>query len=144
MKQLIAVTKALADPNRVLIMKMLSAREMCVCEITAVLELSQPTVSKHLKVLEGAGLVESRRNGPWTDYRPAAPPAPAAAIVEAVLAAADSAPETRQALLRAAGANRDRLVKSPLLRPFYESEGKSQKLKGKSIGRLRIRSSENG
>ena len=128
MKQLVAVTKALADPNRVLIMKMLSAREMCVCEITAALELSQPTVSKHLKVLEAAGLVESRRNGPWTDYRPvASAPAKTAAIVDAVLAAAGDTAEARQTLLRAAGVHRDRLVKSPLLRPFYETEGKRQK-----------------
>ncbi len=69
MKDFIQVMKALSDPNRVKILKLLGKRELCVCEITAILELAQPTVSKHLKVLEGAGLVDFQKDGLWVNYR---------------------------------------------------------------------------
>ncbi len=69
MKPFIRVMKALSDPNRVKVMKMLGIRPLCVCEITFILGLAQPTVSKHLKVLEEAGLVESWKEGSWVNYR---------------------------------------------------------------------------
>lgn len=69
MKPLIRVMKALSDPNRVKIMKILEAKELCVCETTAILGLAQSTVSKHLKILEDADLVESCRDGAWVNYR---------------------------------------------------------------------------
>lgn len=69
MKPFIRVMKALSDPNRVKIMKMLEKKELCVCEITAVLGLAQSTISKHLKILEDAGLVDSWREGGWVNYR---------------------------------------------------------------------------
>ena len=72
MKQFIRVMKALSDPNRVKIIKMLEKRELCVCELTAALGLAQPTVSKHLKQLEDAELVESRKQGSWVNYSLAA------------------------------------------------------------------------
>ena len=62
------VMKALADPNRVKIIKMLQHRTMCVCELQAALEIAQPTVSKHLKILEEADLVRSKKDGLWVDY----------------------------------------------------------------------------
>ena len=68
MKQLIKVMKALSDPSRVKIVKMLQNRMMCVCEIQAALGLAQPSVSKHLKVLEEAGLVCSKKEGLWVNY----------------------------------------------------------------------------
>jgi ArsR family transcriptional regulator len=68
MKDFIRVMKALSDSNRVKIIKMLQRREMCVCEIQAALQIAQPTVSKHLKVLEDAGLVSSRKEGLWVNY----------------------------------------------------------------------------
>jgi len=69
MKEFIRVMKALSDPNRVKILKMLSRRELCVCEIQSGLGLAQPTVSKHLKILEDAGLVQKRKEGLWVNYR---------------------------------------------------------------------------
>ncbi len=54
MKGFIKVMKALSDPNRVKIVKLLQHREMCVCELQAALGVSQPTVSKHLRLLEDA------------------------------------------------------------------------------------------
>jgi ArsR family transcriptional regulator, arsenate/arsenite/antimonite-responsive transcriptional repressor len=68
MQSFIRVMKALSDPNRVKIVKMLGRREMCVCEVTAALGLAQPTVSRHLKLLEEAGLVSRRKEGLWVNY----------------------------------------------------------------------------
>jgi ArsR family transcriptional regulator len=62
--------KALADPTRVAIVNRLAAAdEVCVCDFVAALDLAQPTVSHHLKVLRDAGLVESSRRGTWAFYR---------------------------------------------------------------------------
>ena len=61
--------KALSDQSRLKIIKILAQKELCVCELTALLELAQPTVSKHLKNLEDAGLIESKRVGPWVNYK---------------------------------------------------------------------------
>jgi ArsR family transcriptional regulator len=69
MKDFIRVMKALSDPNRVKIVKMLQHKMMCVCEMRAALGIAQPTVSKHLKVLEDAGLVGFRKDGLWVNYR---------------------------------------------------------------------------
>ncbi len=60
--------KALSDPGRVRILKMLKQKEMCVCEIQAVLNLAQPTISKHLKIMEDAGLVERHKDKSWVNY----------------------------------------------------------------------------
>ena len=68
MKKFIRVMKALSDPNRVRVLKLLQAKELCVCEIQSVLGLAQSTVSKHLKILEDAGLVDRRRQGTWIIY----------------------------------------------------------------------------
>lgn len=69
LKIYLKVVKALSDRSRVKIIKMLQVREMCVCELQAALELAQPSVSKHLRILEEAGLVESRKEGMWVNYR---------------------------------------------------------------------------
>ena len=63
------ILKAAADGTRLRILKMLEPGSLCVCQIVEALKLSQSTVSKHLSVLEGAGLVESERRGRWTHYR---------------------------------------------------------------------------
>jgi len=62
--------KALADPTRVAIVNRLAAAdECCVCDLNAAFDLSQPTISHHLRVLRDAGLVESSRRGTWAYYR---------------------------------------------------------------------------
>ena len=71
--------KALADPNRLRILDMLlkpkccsveaDGAGMCACDIEAQLELSQPTISHHMKVLRDAGLVEAEKIGPWMFYK---------------------------------------------------------------------------
>lgn len=69
MKRFIRVMKALSDPSRVKIIKLLGVKELCVCELQQLLGLAQPTVSKHLKILEEAGLVDFRKEGAWIIYR---------------------------------------------------------------------------
>ena len=68
MKSFIKVMKALSDTNRVKIIKLLNQKEMCVCELQFALHISQPSVSKHLKILENAGLVDYRKDGLWVNY----------------------------------------------------------------------------
>ncbi len=61
--------KAVSDPTRIKILVMLSSKACCVCELTAALELAQPTVSRHLKQLEQAGFVTGKRDRNWIIYR---------------------------------------------------------------------------
>ncbi len=68
MKKFIKVMKALSDPSRVKIIKMLQHKEMCVCEIREAIGIAQSTASKHLKLLEEAGLVVYRKDGLWVNY----------------------------------------------------------------------------
>ena len=68
MKDFLKVMKAVSDSNRVKILKMLQRKTMCVCEMQEALQLAQPTVSKHLKLLENAGLVSSFKDGIWVNY----------------------------------------------------------------------------
>ena len=63
------VAKAVADPSRVRILKLLERGELCVCQVTAILDLAPATVSKHLASLKAAGLVQQRRDGKWIYYR---------------------------------------------------------------------------
>jgi DNA-binding transcriptional ArsR family regulator len=60
--------KALADKTRLKILMLLDIREMCVCEIMVALDLTQPTASHHLGILERVGLVKDRREGKWVFY----------------------------------------------------------------------------
>ncbi|MEW5733247.1 MAG: metalloregulator ArsR/SmtB family transcription factor [Thermodesulfobacteriota bacterium] len=95
MKATVKLLKALADGNRAKIVAMLNEREMCVCEVTAALGLSQSTVSKHLRVMEDAGLVFSRKEGLWVNYAldRARLSEPSAALLDSVLALIASDPE---------------------------------------------------
>ncbi len=68
MKTFIKVMKALSDPNRVKMVKMLQSGPLCVCEIRTALGIAQSTASKHLKLLEDAGLVSRFKEGLWVNY----------------------------------------------------------------------------
>lgn len=63
------VAKAVADPSRVRILKLLEGGELCVCQIATVLDLAAATISKHLAQLRAAGLLQQRRDGKWVYYR---------------------------------------------------------------------------
>ncbi len=68
-RQTVKLFKALSDPNRIRIMKMLEKRELCVCEVREILSLSNSTVSKHLSILFDAGLITQSKEGKWVNYR---------------------------------------------------------------------------
>lgn len=95
MKSFLAVMKALSDPSRVKIVKLLQRKTMCVCELREALGLAQPTVSRHLKILESAGLVVARKDGLWVNYAlPDSPETPhAAALLEHLRHHLDDAPD---------------------------------------------------
>ncbi|GAB4196864.1 MAG: hypothetical protein Kow00105_10990 [Phycisphaeraceae bacterium] len=83
MRDYLAITKALADETRVRALLSLVDGELCVCQIIQLLGLSPSTVSKHMTVLQQAGLVERRKEGRWAYYR---------------LPGRGAAPEVRQAI----------------------------------------------
>ncbi|MDR1242733.1 MAG: metalloregulator ArsR/SmtB family transcription factor [Deltaproteobacteria bacterium] len=68
MLDFINITKALTDENRLRILLALRNRELCVCQITAMLDLAPSTTSKHLSVLRQARLIESTKHGKWVYY----------------------------------------------------------------------------
>jgi len=68
MKKFTNILKALADEKRVRILKLLSRRKLCVCELADILNATQPAISKHLKKLRSAGLIDSEQDGFWTNY----------------------------------------------------------------------------
>ena len=69
MREVMDITKALADESRVRIVMFLRSSELCVCQIVEMLGLAPSTVSKHVAILHQAGLLESRKVGRWVYYR---------------------------------------------------------------------------
>jgi ArsR family transcriptional regulator len=61
--------KAIADPNRMKIIDILSCGEQCACDILPSLEMTQPSLSHHMKVLEEAGVISVTKRGQWRHYR---------------------------------------------------------------------------
>lgn len=60
--------KALGDPHRLQILQMLADGEKCACKLLEQLEITQPTLSHHMKLLCACGLVAARREGKWSHY----------------------------------------------------------------------------
>lgn len=69
MKRFLGMTRALSDENRVRALLALKNRELCVCQIMAMLTLAPSTVSKHMSILKQSGLVDSDKRGRWVYYR---------------------------------------------------------------------------
>ena len=69
MREFLAVTNALSDPNRVRMLLALRRGELCVCQITELFGLAPSTISKHLSLLHQAGLILSRKSERWVYYR---------------------------------------------------------------------------
>ena len=67
-KQIALIFKALSDENRIRILKLLHNGEMCACKLLDALNISQPTVSHHMKILCDAGIVNGRKEGKWMHY----------------------------------------------------------------------------
>jgi ArsR family transcriptional regulator, arsenate/arsenite/antimonite-responsive transcriptional repressor len=71
-EQIAPLLKALADPVRLRLMSLVASREggeACVCDLTDAFDLSQPTISHHLKVLHEVGLLDRSKRGVWVYYR---------------------------------------------------------------------------
>ena len=62
------ICKALGDANRLEIVRMLSDGEKCGCKLLEAFEITQPTLSHHMKILNGCGLVNTRQEGKWSHY----------------------------------------------------------------------------
>ena len=62
------ICRALGDPNRLQIVQMLSGGEMCACRLLDHFQITQPTLSHHMKILCECGLVDTRREGKWSHY----------------------------------------------------------------------------
>ena len=78
LKDVLAVGKALSDKNRVRALMALHVEgDLCVCQITQLLGLAMPTVSRHMSILLDSGLVATYKVGRWVHYRPAVPANPA-------------------------------------------------------------------
>ena len=68
MEELTTIFKALSDETRLRVIKLLEQGELCVCDITAALDMVQPKVSFHLSALKAAGLIKDRKQGKWIHY----------------------------------------------------------------------------
>ena len=108
MREFLKITKALSDKTRVRIFNMLQQRTMCVCEVQAVLGIAQSTTSKHLQILEDAGLVMRSKDGLWVNYgidensrNPFAGP-----IIEDLKGLLNDDPEAKEDIEKAKRANR--------------------------------------
>ncbi len=69
MKDVVKTFKALSDPTRLRIVRLLKQRELCVCELMFILDMEQSRVSHHMRVLRESGLAEDVREGRWIIYR---------------------------------------------------------------------------
>lgn len=68
MQRLLLIFKALSEETRLRILRLLEKEELCVCDITESLNMTQPNISFHLGMLKEAGLIKDRKNGRWVHY----------------------------------------------------------------------------
>lgn len=87
LKEKTKIFKALSDPNRLRILKMLQTKHLCVCEITSVLNLATSTVSKHLSILRDSGFIIEKKEGKWVNFQ--INPTPSDQRVTAILSSLD-------------------------------------------------------
>jgi ArsR family transcriptional regulator, arsenate/arsenite/antimonite-responsive transcriptional repressor len=114
MQDTLSIARALADSGRLRVLSVLLARnELCVCQITALLELATATVSRHMSVLHAAGLVRSRKQGRWVYYglAEAFPPSLRAWLEESFSASPQAAAD-RAAVERILDCDRDELCRT--------------------------------
>ncbi len=68
MHNLLSVSKSLADETRLRILNLLGDRDFCVCELQDILQMSEPRISRHVRILKEAGLLSYRKEGKWVYY----------------------------------------------------------------------------
>lgn len=102
------ILRALEDPTRLRILKCLQVRPACVCELVQALKVPQSRISRHLRALREAGLVDDSRDAQWVEYALAKPPNPAEShILLTALGELDSDDRVREDLERLAVASRE-------------------------------------
>lgn len=69
MKDVVKIFKALGDENRLKILHIIGTQEICACKLLEYLEIGQPTLSHHMKILCDSGIINSRKDGKWTHYK---------------------------------------------------------------------------
>ena len=96
MRHLLSLTKALNDQSRLRLLMATRRGELCLCQLIELLELAPSTVSKHMTILQQAGLVDRRQEGRWAFYRLADARAPEAVrqAIDWVVATLETSPET--------------------------------------------------
>jgi ArsR family transcriptional regulator len=106
--------KAISDENRMRIIGLLDSRDdLCVCEITAIIGLSQPTISSHLKLLESAGLIEHKKDGLWVNYSISGDMDPdIKAILDGVIPAIRKSKTVKDDIRKLSKVDRDKLCSS--------------------------------
>ncbi|MCF7975798.1 MAG: metalloregulator ArsR/SmtB family transcription factor [Phycisphaerae bacterium] len=119
MQDILAITKALADENRLRALMMLREQELCACQVIEVLGLAPSTVSKHMTILRQAGLVQARKEGRWMYYRlpqrsAAKPVKEALSFVKANLAESVQAKQDDKKLQRVLSVDRELLCKNQI------------------------------
>jgi ArsR family transcriptional regulator, arsenate/arsenite/antimonite-responsive transcriptional repressor len=103
--------RAFADPTRLRLLHLLSAGELCVCDLVNVLQVPQPKVSRHLAYLRRAGLVRARRDGLWSHYRLAQAGHPLAAkLLDCLTCCFRDLPELTEDARKLARRRPDRLI----------------------------------
>jgi len=68
MQRLLLIFKALSEETRLRILRLLEKEELCVCDITESLKMTQPNISFHLGMLKEAGLIKDKKDGRWMHY----------------------------------------------------------------------------
>lgn len=112
MNELLKIFKALSDPTRLRILRMLNVKPLCVCEVMHVLGMAQSTTSKHLQILLDAGLLEAGHGGVWTIYSIiAAPKLPVISQVLDSIKNSKDTDKTKTDISAARKADRNRLCR---------------------------------
>lgn len=102
--------KALANKNRLRIVKMLEKKNLCVCEITAVLGIKQPSVTAHLLKLKSAGIIGERQNGLYTEFF-IIRKTPLLKIWKVLSQTLDNSPSIKKDILKIRGIDRHKICK---------------------------------
>jgi ArsR family transcriptional regulator len=107
LKKIIKILKALSDESRIRIVNLLKAKNgICVCEITEIINLSQPTISSHLKKLEEAGIINYKKDGLWVNYYLNKMDSESMELVGLITRIIEKDPETRKDLQKINNTNR--------------------------------------
>jgi len=114
MGNLLHIFKALADPTRLRILKMLMIKPLCVCEVMHVLNMAQSTTSRHLQILFKTSLIEVQSGGTWTVYRIPKKPEPVIVNILNLVSQVADTEESKTDAVRTKKADRNRICEQKM------------------------------